>query len=333
MTSSNPIYLLGLLIDSFIAFFSWVIMIQVLIKLFSFKNHRVRSGLRLLPFINLIIDYTFHQYSITRWLNPLSCTSCVQKFILETFYPQINAYLSANDISLIRYLGLEHQHSSFSLLMFLCGTSSLYFVGGYFVQAYQQAMNIKSVIKNSILSTRPIHSVLLVQKLYKHQAKIYISKETTIPCASFNKIIIIPKTTLDNLSQTEFEAVVAHELEHIVHHDPIIRLFYHCIAIFFWWVPTKTWIEKMEYEQELACDQNVMKYGLANDAIASALFKITKQIRIKQKDICFFANGKNLITSRIKTILGLDSNLPKVSLMHISFGSIGIFFLLICLIK
>lgn len=331
--TSNPVYIFGLLIDSFIAFFSWVIIVEIFMNLFQIKKHRIRSFLRLAPFVNLIIDFSFHKYSIASWLNPLSCSSCVQKFILEHFYPHLETYLTTNQISLIRYLGIEHQHIAFSILMVFCGTASTYFAARYLIQIYQQTTHIKSIIKNSVLSSRPTHSIRLAQQLYKHKINLYISEEINIPCATFNKIIIIPKNAVDQLSQSEFEAVVAHELEHIIYKDPLIRLLYHCVAILFWWVPTNSWIKKIEDEQELACDQNVFSYGIANDAIALALVKIAKQSKTNREALCYFANEKNLITTRIKTLLGLNSNIPKITSLHICFGSIGIIFLLACLIK
>lgn len=335
--TSNPLYFLSFLTSSFLAFFVVALAIEILIPLFQVKNYRTRSLFRLLPFFSLFVDLLFKKYSITTLINPFMCTSCSQKLFLENFHPQLKAYLSLNNTSLMRYLGADYQHHLFTILLISLAGVSLYFVVQQLIQAYFLTVSIRTIRKNSTICNRPIHSIQLARMINKYKVKIYISKDIQIPLAYFKSVIIVPQITLEILSQQEFEAVIAHELEHVKYNDSIVRLFYRCTAILFWWVPTESWIKKIEQEQELACDQNVLNYDLKKESIASALFKVTKQIRniqqIKNKSVCYLLNESNPTKARIKAILGLNAhNNEKISKLNFVWASVIIFFLMICLI-
>ncbi|HEV8051895.1 MAG TPA: M56 family metallopeptidase [Parachlamydiaceae bacterium] len=335
--TSNPLYFLSFLTSSFLAFFVVALAIEMILPLFQIKNFRTRSTLRLLPFISLFIDVLFKNYSITTLINPFMCTSCSQKLYLENFQPQLKAYLSVNNTSLMRYLGTDYQHHLFTILMISLAGVSLYFVVRQLIQAYFLTKSIRSIRKNSTICNRPIHSIQLARMLNKYKVRIYISKEILIPLAYIKNVIIIPLSTMEILSQQEFEAVIAHEFEHVKYNDSLVRLFYRCTAILFWWVPTESWIKKIEQEQELACDQNVLSYDLKKESIASALLKVTKQIRnvqqIKNGSVCYLLNETNPTKARIKAILGLNAqDSEKISTLNFIWATVSLFFLLICLI-
>lgn len=335
--TSNPLYLVNILLNSFLAFFAWTLIIEIFIGLFRIQKKRVRSTLRLLPFFSLLFDFIFSKYSISYWINPLNCASCVQKPFLETFFPHVKLYLSQNQTCLISYLGAEYHHSVYPIFLMILVLVSLYFMTRQVIQALYLTSSLRAILKNSILSTRPIHSLSLARMLSKYKVKIYISNEILIPLASYKKEIVIPQTTMDILTQQEFEAVVAHEFEHVKHNDSLVRMFYHFIAILFWWVPTNSWMKKIDHEQEMACDQNVLSYGLHEDSIASALLKVSKQVKdYKQISnnqwVCCLVEKTNPTMARIKAILGLSSQENiKISRFNFFWASMCLFFLLTCL--
>lgn len=326
---TNPFYVLSILLSGFLAFYSCSLIIKVLINSLAIRNHRIKSFLMLVPFFSLMIDFFINKYSIGTWINPLNCTSCVQKFFLETFYPHLKAYLSENHISLVHYLGCEFQHGLFAYFSMSIAFISLVFVTYKLIQTLLLALSIRTLFKKSYVSDRLIENTQLRKKLKEYHAKIYISKECQIPFASYNKAIIIPKTIEEILTPTEFEAVVAHELEHIKYNDSIVRLFYNLIAIIFWWVPTAFWRKSIEREQELACDKNVLNYGLNRECLASAIFKVTKQTK-ENPSLCYFVNQRNPIKARVQAILGLQMQVEQKILGFNLIGAAGILFLFMC---
>lgn len=77
-----------------------------------------------------------------------------------------------------------------------------------------------------------------------------------------------------NISKTQnYEAVLAHEIEHIRHKDSLTRLILDFIESIFWWVPTKWLHKRIEEGQEVGCDLKCKKYGIHPNDLASAICK------------------------------------------------------------
>lgn len=299
---SNPFFLLSLLIGSFFAFYTAALAIECFIRVFRVKQPRLRASLRLIPFFSLLIDLLFNQYSVAHWLNPLSCASCVQKFFLEVFFPQLKIYLTENQISLISHLGASYQHVIFLVLLIMVGTISFALVLGILIQSLSSIYTIQTTVKNAFINNRAIINPILNEFILRNRVLIFRSNEVEIPLTAYSNVIILPGT-LNELSQEEFEAVIAHECEHIRHQDPIVRLFSRLMAAAFWWFPTTPWIMKIEEDQELACDQGVINYQISQSSIASALLKVVRHSK-SQHAMCYFVDNRNPIVNRIQTALG-----------------------------
>ncbi|MBA2727675.1 MAG: M56 family metallopeptidase [Parachlamydiaceae bacterium] len=328
---SNPLFLISVLSSSLLAFFTMAFAVEIFQKIFVIKQHRIRSTLRLLPFLSLMVDILFNRYSLSNWINPLSCTSCVQKLILEFLFPNLKEHLIENDLSLIRYLGGEYQHGFYAIIFMSFIFVSILFAARKLVQAYFLSHSIKSIVKNSLPCDFQILNSHLLKKLQTSQASIYFSDEIQIPLAAYGKVIIIPTKASSILSQQEFEAVIAHELEHINYQDPLARLLYQLMATLCWWIPTASWIKKIEQEQELACDQNAVKYGLQPESIASALVKVAKHTKTHQS-LCYFTTPANPTVARIHAVLGIPCVEDKNILSFNLFGlSLGFLLLMACL--
>lgn len=327
---SNPFFLLSLVISSTLAFFTTALLVETFLKIFRCKNFRVRASLRMLPFLSLLVDLVLNQYSISHWISPLSCASCVQKLILEVFTPQVKTYLVENETSLIQYLGANYHHIVFSCVFIVFASISLFFVSKTLMQSLSltRSMHVKG--KQSKISLDNILNFPLKNALKDSGVGIYLSNETLAPLTVYPKTIILPENNHKVLSQEEFEAVVAHELGHIRSWDPITRLIIHAIGLFFWWVPSYSWIKKVEQDQEMACDQNVFKYDIAGDFIASALCKVARQIQGHQA-LCYFHEQKNSSLLRIEQVLGLRVDASS-SILGLNFFGVSVagILLLIC---
>lgn len=329
---SNPFFLLSLFFNSFLAFFIVAFIVDASIKILSIERYRIRATLRLLPFLSLLFDFLLNQYSIASWINPLSCTSCLQKFILWLFFPELKAHLAQNQISLLNYLGLTYQYSLFSALFIVLVAISFCSVLIQLIRAFSLMHSLHSIAKRAALCGQLVLSTRLQEVLIKKNAVICCSDETQIPLAVYPNVIIIPQKTVEILSSDELQAVIAHEWEHIKYRDPLIRLLCHSIAAFFWWVPTAYWMKDIEHEQEIACDQNTSEYNVDGEAIASALLKVIKQVN-KQQLICYFTAQQQGILVRMQVALGVGKKKEKAFFTHKFFTLFyTAFFLLICML-
>lgn len=327
----NPFALLSILSSTFLAFVTMAFALEVIFKIFTIGHARIKAILRLLPFVALFIDLVFNQISLAHWINPLSCSSCVQKLLLTVFFPELKSYLSFHEISLVSYLNLQFQHSILIIPSAVIILISLFFVLQKFVESYHLIRSLKSIIKNSTICPRIIENPLLAAVIMQNTVKIYVSEEIPSPLATINHTILLPKASLDNWTQKEFEAVIAHEWEHIKYHDPLFKLFYQLTAALFWWIPTRFWEDKTELDQEVACDQNIGKYGIEKESIACAITKTIKTHIEFSRALCYLITEKHPTMIRLKAILdprcAADSKFIWHHLLGISLAGI---FLLVC---
>jgi beta-lactamase regulating signal transducer with metallopeptidase domain len=84
---------------------------------------------------------------------------------------------------------------------------------------------------------------------------------------------------MEELSQDEFEAVVAHEFEHLRWKDPLLKIFCSSISTLCWWIPTIWWLKKLEIDQEEASDSGLGKYGIDSVFLASAIIKVLEKAK------------------------------------------------------
>lgn len=324
---SNPFFLISILISALIAFVTIVVIVESSLILFKIKQGRVQSILRFLPFISLFLDLLLNSFSIGYWLNPLNCSSCVQKLLLTLFFPELKNYLYSNEISLLTYLGSGISHTIFSVAFVLFSAMILYFTSRILFIAFIFARALRCMMESEDICSRPIENVLLASAVQENNVKIFASEKVTIPMATYSKAIFIPKEIVEKLPQGEFEAIVAHELEHVLWRDPTVRLFSQLISAIFWWVPTHSWQKKLEFDQEIACDQSILKYGFNEEFLASALVKVATTAKEKPYEaLCYLSNEKHPSLRRVQMMLGLASTHSKrcewVSYSVVVIGSI-----------
>lgn len=228
--------------------------------------------------------------------------------MLTYFYPELKTYLYTNEISLLKYFGAKLSHTVFSLIfiVFLIMTvaSVLRFLTGVFLST----RSLRTMMHTETLCNRPIENLLLLAALAKYKVKIFVTEKITIPMATYNKSIFISKEIVENMPQEEFEAIIAHELEHIIWKDPIVRAFSYFISAIFWWVPTQAWQKKLEFDQEVACDHNISTYGCQKEYLASALVNVAALNQEKTyKTFCYLNDGSSPLLKRLYMMIDISS--------------------------
>ncbi len=331
----NPLSLISFLFSGAIAFFTVALLVKIIFAIFKINNHRLRATLRLLPFFSLVIDILCNNFSIGNWLNPLSCDSCTQRVLLQMFSPSLKTYLATNEISLISHLASDSPQIISLSLFILFSSITIFFICRQLFQLFFLTRILRSTIQNGITCSRQIENLQLASVLQKNKTNIIVSAETKIPMAAYANTIIMPKKIVDEFSQEEFEAIIAHEFEHVYWKDPFSRLFLQFIAATFWWIPTHSWTRKIELDQEMACDRSILKYDADCESLASALVKVTKHARNNlSQALCCFTSKTNHAIARLQVMLGFSS-LAQESLLgrHLIAVAVGCLFLLVCLIK
>ena len=74
-------------------------------------------------------------------------------------------------------------------------------------------------------------------------------------------------------------------------------------------------------DQEIACDQSVLKYGLDYESLASSLIKVTRDAQLMGHEMfCFFSDKRNTSIVRLKAMLEFAPSGTKI----MSVGFIGV---------
>jgi bla regulator protein BlaR1 len=78
----------------------------------------------------------------------------------------------------------------------------------------------------------------------------------------FRPVVLLPAALLGRLTGREFDAVLAHEREHIARHDNLKAHAHHLVETLFWFHPL-VWLigRHLREERELACDEAVIASG------------------------------------------------------------------------
>jgi len=176
-----------------------------------------------------------------------------------------------------------------------------------------EIIRLRKICQTSAPLIWVVTSPKLQEKLASKKVRLLLSNDVDVPTAALYNTILFPMDQVEQLSQDEFEAIVAHELEHLLWHDPLLKFTSSIVGSFFWWLPTKWWLKRLEEEQEYASDASTLEYGLENHALASAILKISKQTheqKTRSEPLCYLTRNRSFTVRRINKLLNHSSSKP-----------------------
>lgn len=299
-----------LVLNSLFVFLILSTLVELFLFVFKIKNARLRTICRFFPILKLPFDLlVFGLYGESLFLNfnPLSCELFLQDLIakLLPMGPVGNLNTSAPTI-IPQYIAEQIPRFYFNLLTAGISVISIAMICRKIFHLINSRIYLKRVVHAASLCDRPVTNALLKKNLEGKKALILTSENAQVPFAADRRTIVFPKELLGQLSQEEFEAIAAHELEHLRWKDPILKLVGSIICSLFWWIPTAWWIKRLEADQERASDLGIHKYGMDALALASAFIKTAsnaKFVNLKMAAICSFTTKTNHYTSRLENIL------------------------------
>lgn len=297
------------LIGVFLSFMLAALALELGMLFLPPHQHRIRALLKMVPFMTLIFDFFCFDLKIGHFFNPLCCNSCLQKLFLQ-WLPQLKNHLTENNISLLEYFAVGNEpHLAFALKALLYSISTLLLLRKCYL-AFLGWLALHAINQKASACRRAIEDPFLKQTLHKHRAKIYVSEDICIPIATYKGQILLPWQIAQEIEQQGFEAIVAHELEHIRWKDPLAKFVLEMTAAFFWYVPTYFWLRKLEQEQEIACDKSILRYGLAPESFAAAFVQVVKAAKSAEKSLAWL----HLVTKasfsmvRLHLMLGMQKS-------------------------
>jgi Zn-dependent protease with chaperone function len=287
--------LFHLAFNSLLVFFVLALVVEIFLFVFRIKNARLRAFCRLMPLLKLPIDvflYLGVEKHIFLNLNPFSC----QQYLLNFFIPE------GRYCSIPNFFALQLPHTWMALFLVLFFSFTAFIFGHKVFQILKTSFYLKEILSCVKRCERAIENEKL--KFSLKGVQLLTSTKVEIPFATFGKRIVFPESLVEKLSQKEFEAIVAHEYQHLRWKDPILKMVCSLIATFFWWLPTSWWLKRFEWEQECASDSDVEALGVEPFDLAGGILTSMKSKGkgFKFAPICHVAMG-NAVQRRLHRIL------------------------------
>jgi uncharacterized protein (TIGR03435 family) len=90
-------------------------------------------------------------------------------------------------------------------------------------------------------------------------------------------VLLLPEKISDRLSAQQLDAIVAHELFHVLRRDNLTAALHMVVAATFWFHPAVWWIQaRLLEERERACDEAVLHSGNEAQLYAESILNVSK---------------------------------------------------------
>jgi len=207
-------------------------------------------------------------------------------------------------------------------LLWLIGVTffSLRFAGGWLYTRRLRRRGVRLLDDAWQETMRRLRQQLLVAR----PAQLLESALVTVPTVIgwLRPVILLPLGVLTNLTLSQLEAILAHELAHIRRHDYLVNMLQAVIETLLFYHPAVWWISRqIRQEREQCCDD--LAVAACGDAMgyARALFAL-EEFRAATPSSAMAANGGSL-SQRIERLVGV----APPSHPHLAGWLVGLFLL------
>lgn len=319
-----------LLVNSVLVFIMLAFLIEVIIVVFRIQNARIRYCFRLIPLLKFPFDlmiFLFYGNSFFHNYNPFSCEFEVINYVQTAL--SLDFPVSDQQPFLIpQYIASFLPETILNVFMGIAILTSMAIFLLKLTQLMRSNLYLNQLLKKAKPVTQNILNPKLAISISDFGAVILTSDEMSVPFAARQKFIFIPKRLMDTFSQEEFEAVVAHELEHLRWKDPLLRLFSNLLCATFWWIPSAWYIKKLEEDQEQASDDTIHKYEIDSYALGSALVKTIKGAKLDylhKGAICPLTTASSAYQRRLNHLLNPKRSQNVLLTMLAGISSVSVF--------
>jgi beta-lactamase regulating signal transducer with metallopeptidase domain len=190
--------------------------------------------------------------------------------------------------------------------------------------------NSLSEIRGLRKSSTPVSDFQLEKIAYRLAGKIGVKTDVQLRISQFGispltfgtlrPIILLPAGLIFQLSPTQLEAIIAHELAHVKRHDYLINMVLSGLEVIFFYHPCYWWMNQTVKElRENAADDLAIKAGVEPKNLATGLAEVLNFARQNPPELALAAGKKrNPTLLRIKRMLGYQTeNYPQTPIISI----------------
>lgn len=129
----------------------------------------------------------------------------------------------------------------------------------------------------------------------------------------FKPIILFPLGAMNALNPKEVEAILAHELAHILRNDYLFNFLQSLIEVLFYFNPAVWWLSSaIRMERENCCDDMAVELCGNSLDYAKALVRLQELSQASPALAMTFSNNKNQLLKRVKRILNHPTNKSNI---------------------
>jgi beta-lactamase regulating signal transducer with metallopeptidase domain len=169
----------------------------------------------------------------------------------------------------------------------------------------------KSCVPVDVATLDPLLQKTLEEFDSARGVQICVSDRLRVPTAiGFTKaLVVIPSWTMREISATELNAILLHELAHLRRRDDWTNLVQKVVGALLFFHPAVWWIEKkLALEREMACDDLVLAQTASPRAYAECLVSLAEKSLVRRGIALAQAAVDRLrqVTLRVSQILDVD---------------------------
>lgn len=285
------IYGFNIFINSLLGFLTVTALVLLIIFAFRIKQTRLKAALLCLPVFKIIFDlflYDFSNWALQSGINPIELPEGSRILSALLYYSSSPYSIVPLKFGIQMFEKIKRQTFTFADLMALymgfswvkvvvvfVGCMSLFRCVVWLQKLTSSAKWISYIVDTSQPCERFIYNHFLLYSIQENKVQIRHSTAINVPMAIgiFKKRIIFPEELVAKLTQGEYEAIIAHELDHLHWKDCLVRLMSNFFCTLFWWIPSKWWLGRLEKAQEHSCDYKIGRYNISPSDLASAILK------------------------------------------------------------
>ncbi len=141
---------------------------------------------------------------------------------------------------------------------------------------------------------------------------------------AFRPVLLLPEGMTERLSNSELEAIIAHEIAHVCRHDNLISALHMFCEALFWFHPMIWWLgTRLVEDREQACDEEVLRLGKNPQSYAEGILKICEFYLESRLTCCAGVTGGD-IKKRIQTIMARRTGVKLSSARRFILATTGI---------
>lgn len=311
-------YACNVVINSLLSFATTSLLVLGGLTLFRVRDPRTRAIVLAIPLLKLVVDfflYNFSDWALVHKINPMEAEPGSRTLMMWLSLPATTGIqlLTSNGktFTLADMMTLSMNPGWVKLAVAIVGSITCCFVVAWLGRLSVSIRHYREILSTAKRCSRPVYNLDLDYNVHKARIVIMTSSMVSVPCALglLKKYIIFPETLVAELSQAEYEAIVAHEYNHLCWYDAFVRLCADFLGRVFWWVPTRWCLARIEQLQEYACDRKAVAKGVAPVDLAAAIFKSAKFAKQQSLPcLCAYFVDKHSMSKRVSRLLAEPRN-------------------------